>query len=136
MSQFLQGNYNSWSWKSVAGQNVLSPTKHLEIFPTTGRMSTPHYLPDTNGKPWVKNKTITVSHSKLLYQFVVSVEAYPYAKNKHRSSIQSWHIADLIWRITLGRLKYAWPHPYKWTGSNRCICVRLTTCKKSTSYLQ
>ena len=57
-------------------------------------------------------------------------------KNQHHSSIQSWHIADLIFRITFGRPRYAWPHPYKWTGSNRCICVRLTTRKKSASYLQ
>ena len=39
-------------------------------------------------------------------------------------------------RITFGRLRYSWPHPYKWTESNRCICVRLTTCKKPTAYLQ
>ena len=122
--------------KSVAGQKLLAPTKNLEIFPAIGRMSIPHYWPDTNGKPWVKNKAVTVSLSKLLYQFVVSVEAYPYAKNQHHSSFQSWHILDLILRITFGSLRYAWPLPYKWTESNRCICVRLTTCKKSTSCLQ
>ena len=120
--------------KSVAGQKLLAPTKNSEIFPAIGRMSIPHYWPDTNGKPWVKNKAVTVSLSKLLYQFVVSVEALSYAKNQHHSSIQFRHILDLILRITFGRLRHAWPHPYNWTESNRCTCARLTTCKKSTSY--
>ena len=57
------------------------------------------------------------------------------AKNQHYSSNQSWHIVDLILRITFGKPRYAWPHSYKWTGSNRCICVCLTTCKKWTLYL-
>ena len=88
-----------------------------------------HYWPDANGKP--KNQDATVSHSKLLYQFVVFVEAYPYSKNQHHSSIQSWYIVDVILRITFGRSGYAWPHPYKSTESDRCICVLLSTYKKS-----
>ena len=136
MSQFLSGIYNSWPWKSVAGQKRLAPTKNLENFPAIGRMSTPHYWPDTDAKTWVKNQALTVSNSKLLYQVVVFVEAYPYAKKQHHCSIQSWHVWDLILRITFGRLRYAGPHPYKWTVSNSCICVCLTTCKKSFSYLQ
>ena len=79
----------------------------MEIFPAIGRMTTPHYWPEANGKPWVKNQAVTVSHSKLLYQFVVSFEAYPYAKNQHHDSIKTWHILDLILRITFGRLRYA-----------------------------
>ena len=136
MSQFLQGIYNSWPCKSLAGQNLLLPTKNFEIFPAVGRMSIPYCWPDANGKQWVKNQAVTVSHSKSLYLFIVSVETYPYVKNQHQSSIQSWHIADLILRITFGRLGYAWPHPYKWTESNQCIYGHLITCKKSTSYLQ
>ena len=86
----------------------------------------------TSYPSWV---AVTVSHLKFLYQFVVSVEVYTYVKNQHHSSNQSWHIVDLILRITFGKPRYAWPHSYKWTGSNRCICVCLTTCKKWTSYL-
>ena len=103
----------------------------MEISPEVS--FTPHYWPDANGKP--KNQAATVSHSKLLYQFVVSVETYPYSKNQHHSSIQSWHIVDVILRITFGRSGYAWPHPYKSTESDRWICVLLPTYKKWTSHL-
>ena len=126
MIQFLQEIYNSWPWKSVTGQKLLAPTKTLEISPEIS--FTLHYWPDANGKP--KNQDATVSHSKLLYQFVVFVEAYPYSKNQHHSSIQSWYIVDVILRITFGRSGYAWPHPYKSTESDRCICVLLSTYKK------
>ena len=87
----------------------------------------PPYWPDPNGKSWA------IGHSKSLYKFVVPVEAYPYAKkNHHHGSIQSWHIVNLILRITFGRPRCTWPHPYERTESNRCICVCLTTYKKST----
>ena len=86
----------------------------------------------TSYPSWV---VLTVSHSKILYKLVVSVKAYPHAKNQHHSSIDSWNIIDLILRITFGRPRYTWAHLYKWTWSNRYICVYLTTCKKWTSYL-
>ena len=112
---------------SVTGQKLLAPIKYLvfchEISPT------PHYWPDANGKPWAKNQAATIIHSKLLYQFVVSVEAYPCSENQHHSSIQSWHIVDVVLRITFGRSRYALD-TYKSTESDRCICVRLATCKK------
>ena len=56
-----------------------------------------------------------------LYQFVTSAEAELYAKDEHHSSIQFWHITDLILRIIFGRSRCAWPHPYKWTKSNRFV---------------
>ena len=37
---------------------------------------------------------------KWLNQFGVSMDAYPYAKNQHRSPIQSWYIVDLTLGIT------------------------------------
>ena len=36
-----------------------------------------------------------------------SVQAYPCVKTQHHSSIQSWHISDLILRITFERFRCA-----------------------------
>ena len=63
------------------------------------------------------------------------MDAYPHAKRRHRSSIQSWHIADLILGITFGIPWCAGPHPCECTESYWCIYVCLTTWKKSNSYL-
>ena len=86
----------------------------------------------TSYPSWV---AVTVIHSKILYKLVVSVKAYAHEKNQHHSSIHSWNIVDLILRIIFGRPRYAWAHLYKWTRSNRYICVCITTYKKWTSYL-
>ena len=72
---------------------------------------------------YCKPLEITVSICCFCWSLLVS-------KNQHHSSIQFWHILHLILRITFGRLRYAWLHPHNWTESNRCICARLTTCKK------
>ena len=83
------------------------PTKNLEIPPTIGGMSPPLLTRPQWKTPEVKKQAVTVSHSKSLYQFVASVEAYPYAKDQYHSSIKSWYVADLILRITFGRPRYA-----------------------------
>ena len=41
------------------------------------------------------------------------------------TDIQSCLTADLILEIPFGLPKCAWPHPYKWTESNRCIYLCL-----------
>ena len=102
------GNLQFMTMNVCYRPKAFSPTKNLvfchEISPT------PHYWPDANGKPWAKNQAATIIHSKLLYQFVVSVEAYPYSKNQHHSSIQSWHIVDVVLRITFGRSRLYHTH--------------------------
>ena len=136
MVHIFTKTYNSWPWKPAAGQKLLA--LQLKIWKSLLQLGEcpPPLLTRPQWKtPEVKKQAVTVSHSKSLYQFVASVEAYPYAKDQYHSSIKSWYVADLILRITFGRPRYAWPHPYKWTESNRCIFVRLTTCKKSTWYL-
>ena len=53
-----------------------------------------------------RQKTFSPRSTKIYeisMQLIVSVTAYPYVKNQHHSSIQSWHIADLTMSITFGR---------------------------------
>ena len=85
--------------------------------------SLPSYCPDPDGKIWAKNQTVNVSHSKSLYQFVVSFKAHLHARNQHHSSIHYWYIADLILRTTFGRNRCAWPDTYEGNESNRCLCI-------------
>ena len=47
--------------------------------------------------------------------------------NQDHSLIQSWHIEDLLLKITFGMPRYAWPHPYERTKLCRSIYVCLTT---------
>ena len=56
---------NLWPWKSATGRNL-----HLSC--NVGEWP-PFFWLDSNGKPAEQY------HLKLLYQFIVSVEAYPYA---------------------------------------------------------
>ena len=57
-------------------------------------------------------------------------------KNQYDSSILPWHIAYLIFGITSGMARCAWPHTYEWTELYKyvLIYVYLTICKKCTSY--
>ena len=58
---------------------------------------------------------------------------FPYAKNQHHSSIQAWHIEDLLLGITLGMPRFTWPNSYESTEWYRCIYVCLSTWKKPNS---
>ena len=95
--QFLKGVYNSRPLKSVAGQKLLAPTKGLEIFPAIGRIST------RQRKTLGQEPGCYCKPSKLLHQFVVFVEAYPYAK-KSASQLNSvleyirFNIEDYFWK--------------------------------------
>ena len=60
--------------------------------------------------------------------------ATTYKKQCH-SSIQSWHIADLVLGIIFDMYRWAWTNPYEWTESIKWTYVSLITCKKSTLHL-
>ena len=133
--------YNSWPWTSVAGRKLLVPPllppptwlKFYKLPLQLGGMSPSFLMTKSKWKTLGQEAGCQLGHWKSLYQFVVSVKAYLYAQNQHHSSIQCWHIAVLISRITFGRRWCVWPHPCEWTESNRCICVCLTTSKRTTS---
>ena len=78
------------------------------------------------------SRTRLLNYLKSLNHFAVCIDAYPWAKTQHHSSIQFWHLVDLILGITFGIPKYAWPDSSEWTQIY--LRMPLTTCKKSTSY--
>ena len=77
------------------------PLKFLKSPNNSGKYSC-SLLTRPQWKTQVKNQAITVSHSKSVYQFDVFIEAYPFEKNQHYSSIQTYYIPNLIVRITFG----------------------------------
>ena len=64
-----------------------------------------------------------LNYLKQLNQFAISMDAYQYAKNQHHSSIQFWHIEDLILEITFIMPKCTRQHPYECTESYRRVHV-------------
>ena len=92
---------NVWPWKSVAGRKHSVPVTKVWMFP----------LPQCRGKrppflltrlQWKTLRSRLLCHLKSLYQFVLLVEVYPYAKNWHHSSIQSWNASPNV------ELLYVW----------------------------
>ena len=68
-------------------------------------------------------------------QFGTACKCLPYAEHQYHSSIQSWHIADLISGITCDMPRCNWLNSYEWTESYRFIYVCLGTSKKSSSVI-
>lgn len=70
-----------------------------------------------------------------LNQFVVSMDAYPYAKNQHRNSFQSCHTTDYIENY-LRFAQVCLTKPYEWTESNRFIhrCLTIYCIQHTTLY--
>ena len=120
MVHIFTRTYNSSPYQSAASRKLQAPSTLFEILPAIGQLGGMPLFP-TDRTPRDNPGSITrlLSYSKSLYELVVFVEAYTYTKKQHHISIYSWHIADLILRITF--------------ESNRCICVCLTTSKKLTS---
>ena len=71
----------------------------------------------------LKNQNVKLLEMTIFFFF----RCYPHAKNQHYISSHSWHIANLIIGITFCMPRCAWPHPYHWTESKRCIYGCLTT---------
>ena len=114
--------YNSWPWKFAGGKKIFvaSPTKILEIPYAIGG-NAPSLLTRPQWKtlcqePYRYCKPLEITINLLFLLKPIYVQ-----KNQRHSSIQSEHIADLILRITSGRPRCAWPHPYEWTESNRFV---------------
>ena len=130
---FFHKSLQSMIMKVCSRKKTFSPThKIFEVFLQFLGNDPPFptdQTPMENPRLWIR----LLSHSELMYHFVVSFKAYPEAKISLIAQFSLGIFADLILRINFGRPRCAWLHSHEWTESSRCVC--LTTSKKSSSYL-
>ena len=126
-NQNLSSRFHSWCWIVYKNWNKkIKPFWKYFIWKKIKQSDSQREFLSWNSNGCLLN------YLKWLNQFVVSLDACPYAKNQHHSSMQSWYIADLILGVISGMPRCAWSHSYKWIESNRCFYECLTTYKKSS----